>query len=108
MPKDEWGVKRVCPSCNTRFYDMQSDPMTCPSCGASFTLESLLSDRPKVIEKAKAEEAPEEAILDTDDAVLDDDSDDDIAVTDDLLEEDEDDTVNLDDLADVPAEEDEG
>ena len=33
MPKDEWGVKRLCPHCGTRFYDLQRDPMTCPNCG---------------------------------------------------------------------------
>lgn len=105
MPKDEWGVKRTCPSCNTRFYDLKADPMSCPSCSASFTLESLLSDRPKAIEKAKPEDQEEDAVLDTEDAVLDDD--DDIAVDDDLLEDDDDDNVSLEELADVPAEDDE-
>jgi len=103
MPKDEWGVKRVCPSCNERFYDLQADPMTCPSCGASFTLESLLSDRPKAIEKTKEAETESEEVLDTSADVLDDEED--IAVDDDLLEEEDEDNVSLDDLADVPAEE---
>ena len=33
MPKEEWGVKRVCPSCSVRFYDLKKDPMLCPACG---------------------------------------------------------------------------
>ena len=37
MPKDEWGAKRVCPTCGTRFYDLQHDPMTCPNCGSKHT-----------------------------------------------------------------------
>ena len=45
MPKEEWGTKRLCPQCNTRFYDLMNDPMTCPACGAEFTLESLTSGR---------------------------------------------------------------
>ena len=36
MPKDEWGVKRNCPTCSTRFYDLRTDPMHCPNCGATF------------------------------------------------------------------------
>lgn len=105
MPKDEWGVKRVCPSCATRFYDLQNDPMTCPSCSASFTLESLLSDRPKALEKTKIDAAePSEDLIDESPDVIDDD-DADIEVDDSLLDEDEEDTVSLDDLADVPAEE---
>lgn len=104
MPKDEWGVKRICPSCNTRFYDLQADPMKCPACEASFTLESLLSDRPKAIEKAKEEDSGTE-VLDADAAVLDDDDNDDIVVDDSLLEEEDDDNVSLDELADVPADE---
>ena len=40
MPKEEWGVKRLCPNCSTRFYDLQKDPMTCPLCGHQFDLES--------------------------------------------------------------------
>ena len=107
MPKDEWGVKRVCPSCATRFYDLQNDPMTCPSCGASFTLESLLSDRPKALEKTKIDQAESGDDLIDDAADVIDDDDADIEVGDDLLDEDEEDNVSLDDLADVPAEEDE-
>ena len=26
MPKEEWGTKRLCPQCSTRFYDLQNDP----------------------------------------------------------------------------------
>ena len=33
MPKPEWGVKRTCPSCGVRFYDLMKTPITCPSCG---------------------------------------------------------------------------
>ena len=33
MPEQEWGTKRLCPSCGTRFYDLNNDPTTCPNCG---------------------------------------------------------------------------
>ncbi|WP_424931561.1 TIGR02300 family protein [Amaricoccus macauensis] len=107
MPKEEWGVKRVCPSCSTRFYDLRMDPLTCPNCGASFTVESLTDSRPKALrpEKAKPEPAAEEEDLpdlaDSDDVIEGDDD-----IGDDLLEDD-DDNVSLDDIADVGGEDDE-
>jgi uncharacterized protein (TIGR02300 family) len=106
MPKDEWGLKRVCPNCTTRFYDLQNDPMTCPACGATFSVESLLAgrSRPVRFEKAKPEAAvagdvPE---IETEDAVIDTDDD----LEDDILE-DEEDNVDLDEIADVASDEDE-
>lgn len=36
LSKPEWGIKRVCQSCGTRFYDLQRDPIICPNCGATF------------------------------------------------------------------------
>ncbi len=108
MPKEEWGVKRICPKCSVRFYDLQNDPMTCPSCGAIFDLESLTAPKSKspAASKAKEEAAPkaEDDLVD-DDVVLDDD-DDDADVDDELLEDDDDDTVDLDSIADVGSDED--
>lgn len=102
MPKEEWGVKRLCPHCASRFYDLQSDPMTCPVCGNSFSLESLSSaGRGRVLVADKA--STRDAELDVDD-LADEDLDEDAAdvdLDDDLLEDDEDDNVSLDDIADV-------
>lgn len=107
MPKEEWGVKRVCPKCATRFYDLQNDPMTCPSCEASFDVASLTQQKTRTATAEKVEKPakPETADDLEEDIVLDDDDDtspDDIA--DDLLEDDDDDTVNLDDITDVSTE----
>ncbi len=100
MPKEEWGVKRVCPSCATRFYDLMRDPMTCPSCGHSFSAESLASGKSRtlVADKSDAKSSPAEDNVDTDDVVLDDDTDDD------LLDDDDDDNVSFDELTDVASE----
>ena len=27
MPKEEWGVKRICPTTGKRFYDLNRDPI---------------------------------------------------------------------------------
>jgi hypothetical protein len=107
MPKEEWGVKRVCPSCSTRFYDLRMDPMTCPECGATFTLESLTASKPKALrpEKAKPQPAASVDLVDHDDdaVIADDDDEDDL--DDDILEDD-DDEVSLDEIADVKSDDD--
>ncbi len=113
MPKEEWGVKRACPKCSERFYDLQNDPMTCPSCGATFDLASLTQQKSRATVAVKATPEPAPAVVEeADDAsvVLDDEDDDDPAsedVGDDLLETDDEDTVNLEEIADVPSESDE-
>ena len=107
MPKDEWGVKRVCPSCEGRFYDLQNEEMVCPYCSAEFTLTSLLSDKPQVDKSASKAKESEEAASDDTDVLVDDDDDTDLAVDDTLLDDDDDDdNVSLEEIADVPAEED--
>ncbi|MBV0893183.1 FYDLN acid domain-containing protein [Paracoccus sp. Z118] len=98
MPKEEWGTKRLCPQCSTRFYDLQNDPMTCPSCGAVYTVEALQSGRTRALISEKTANAEtEDTALDDED--LDSDAGD---LDDDLLEDDDDDTnVSLDEIADV-------
>ncbi|MFM2042839.1 MAG: hypothetical protein RLY86_1415 [Pseudomonadota bacterium] len=56
MAKAEWGTKRICPNCGTRYYDMRKDPPTCPSCGTVFDPEALLKSRrarPMPVEEVK-------------------------------------------------------
>ncbi|AXC48405.1 TIGR02300 family protein [Paracoccus suum] len=108
MPKEEWGTKRMCPHCGSRFYDLQADPMTCPVCSETFTAESLVAGRGRAIVREKA------AAVDTsdDDDVIETDSELDANeaeadLDDDLLEDDDDGDVSLDEIADVPADEDE-
>ena len=36
MAKPEWGVKRICSSCGTKYYDLNKSNIVCPSCGAKF------------------------------------------------------------------------
>ena len=57
MAKQEWGTKRLCPNCGTRYYDMQHDPIVCPRCGAAFDPEALLKTR-RTRAPAVAEVAP--------------------------------------------------
>ena len=45
MAKPEWGKKRICSSCNTRYYDLNKSPIICPSCGAEFDPTDYLKTR---------------------------------------------------------------
>jgi uncharacterized protein (TIGR02300 family) len=36
VAKPELGTKRLCGSCNAKFYDLNKDPILCPKCGAVF------------------------------------------------------------------------
>ena len=107
MPKEEWGTKRLCPQCNTRFYDLQRDPMSCPACNASFTVESLQSGRSRSLISEKASASDKDQIDVVDDADLDDDTDGG-DLDDDLLDDDADDEdVSLDEIADVASDDEE-
>jgi uncharacterized protein (TIGR02300 family) len=63
MVKPEWGTKRTCPKCATRFYDLgKDDPVTCINCGVAWEPEPILkSKQPLPFEQVKPEKAPKEA-----------------------------------------------
>ena len=92
MVKPELGTKRVCVSCNARFYDLQKSPAVCPKCGAEQPADqprtrraggNVVEDkRPKKppvaddadVEVEPAEEEAEEDVLE-DASELEDDAD---------------------------------
>ena len=45
MAKPEWGNKRICPSCGTRYYDLLREPVICPKCSTPFDPEAFLRAR---------------------------------------------------------------
>lgn len=57
MVKPEWGTKRTCPKCATRFYDLtKEEPVTCISCGFAWEPEPILkSKQPLPFEAVKSE-----------------------------------------------------
>lgn len=63
MVKPEWGAKRSCPKCATRFYDLgKDDPVTCIECGTTFVPEPVLkSKQPMPFEVAAPVPEKEEA-----------------------------------------------
>lgn len=72
MVKPEWGTKRTCPKCATRFYDLTKDePVTCIACSFAWEPEPILkSKQPLPFEVVKTE-----AVKKDDDADLDADLD---------------------------------
>ena len=107
MPKEEWGVKRVCPTTGKRFYDLNRNPIVSPYTGEQVKLDDTKSrliqadgEDLSVRRSTESENADEDVVLEDDDMEAE--------MDDDLLEEDEDDNVSLDEIADVPSEEDEG
>ncbi len=68
MAKPEWGTKRTCPKCGTRFYDLvKEDPVNCISCGNAWDPEPILkSKQPLPFEELKKDDKKDEADLDTD------------------------------------------
>ena len=45
VAKPEWGAKRICPNCGTRYYDLLHDPIVCPKCSTPFDPEAFLRAR---------------------------------------------------------------
>lgn len=46
MVKPEWGTKRTCPKCGTRFYDLQQEePVTCIACNTQWVPEPILKSK---------------------------------------------------------------
>ena len=45
MAKPEWGKKRLCLACNTKYYDFNKSPIICPSCGSEFDPDIYLKSR---------------------------------------------------------------
>ena len=104
MPKEEWGVKRVCPTTGKRFYDMNRTPIVSPYTGEEVNVETgktrmIAADAEDAMSaKAKKDKVSE-------DDVLEDDDDTDIDLGDDVLDDDDDDdSVPLDEIADVSTE----
>ncbi len=107
MPKEEWGVKRLCPETGKRFYDLNKDPVINPYTGEVFEIESGKSRTIKAdAEDAATKKARDTAAeADSDEEEIDD-ADADVVLGDDVLDDDaddDDDNVSLEEIADVPA-----
>ena len=84
MAKPEWGKKRICLACNTKYYDFNKSPIICPSCGSEFDPDIYLKSRKgknlstKVVSEKKQNMSDDMTNIDdieteTDDEVVSDD-----------------------------------
>ena len=106
MPKEEWGVKRVCPTTGKRFYDLKKTPIVSPYTGEAVELNQQKS-RMIAADAEDAATVKAKGIADEDEVILEgDDPKTEVDLGDDVLE-DEEDTVSLDEIADVPNDDDE-
>jgi uncharacterized protein (TIGR02300 family) len=66
----EWGTKRICQNCGTKFYDMLREPIRCPKCQTEFDPEAFLKTRRSraVAVADKEVEAPHAAVPEVEDA----------------------------------------
>jgi uncharacterized protein (TIGR02300 family) len=73
MVKPEWGTKRTCPKCGTRFYDLtKEDPVVCINCGNQWMPESILkSKQPLPFDAPKKDVEKDDADLEVADIDLD-------------------------------------
>jgi uncharacterized protein (TIGR02300 family) len=74
---DARGLKRICMSCGTRFYDMKKRPITCPSCKEEFSGEIKVKARRGRLPAADTPimEKPTKPIANDDDDIIADDAD---------------------------------
>jgi uncharacterized protein (TIGR02300 family) len=58
--KPQWGSKRICPSCSTRYYDLMKPlgEIVCPKCGTQFDPEAFLKTR-----RARVAAVPEKEVV---------------------------------------------
>ena len=60
MARPELGEKRICPECDTKYYDLNKDPIICPKCGAAFTQHEEDKAQPEKTDETAAKPADDE------------------------------------------------
>jgi uncharacterized protein (TIGR02300 family) len=68
MVKPELGLKRVCVSCGTKFYDLTKNPAVCPKCGTEQPAEQPRPRRTggNVVEDKRPKKVPVAEDVDAD------------------------------------------
>jgi len=86
MIKAEWGTKRTCPKCGTRFYDLgKNAPVSCIECNNVWEPEPVLKSKQPLpyeeVDKKKADDADladDDLDIDVDEVDSDDSPDNDV------------------------------
>lgn len=85
MASPDRGTKRQCQHCSTKFYDLNRDPILCPSCSKEFLLEDATpapepEEEKEVVEEVETDTAAKAAgaeVISINDVEGNDDDDDD-------------------------------
>lgn len=107
MAKPELGLKRLCPNCGAKYYDLNRDPIVCPKCNAAFAT-GVVGVRPETANEEEDEVDADEGVdlvaledaVDADadeDGLPEDEEDVDVDADDDVLVEE----VGEDEVSDV-------
>jgi uncharacterized protein (TIGR02300 family) len=83
------GTKRSCPDCGTKFYDFNKEDVVCPKCESKVDINDTGTIARASEPKKKTKEIPEEALMESEDLVVEESSDD-FESVDDLEDEEED------------------
>ena len=51
MLKSQWGIKRNCSNCGTKFYDLLKFPIVCPNCNTEFDINKSYKNNYKQKDK---------------------------------------------------------
>lgn len=108
VSKAELGIKRLCPNCGARYYDLNRNPIVCPRCGTEFQAPAAApaakarpqTARPEATEDEAETEvaAPAAEVVSLEEA--DEEATDSGAVKVDLGDDDDDETIEGDDEED--------
>ena len=62
LANPELGAKQICPTCSSKFYDLNRRPAHCPKCGAEFDPEEALRSRRVRVRPLAADEDETETV----------------------------------------------
>lgn len=63
MANPDLGAKQICPTCSSKFYDLNRRPAHCPKCGAEFDPEEALRSRRVRVRPLAADEDETETVV---------------------------------------------
>lgn len=96
LSKKEKGKKRVCENCQSRFYDLEKNPIICPTCGEKYQIDNLNFGNSFYNESvsnknqgSKSQHSKEKEVEEISNEEMSDNSDDDIISIEDINEEEE-------------------
>ncbi len=95
--EDPRGLKRICLSCSTRFYDLNKRPIECPNCQTEYTGEYNVKGQKSKVDTPKAEIPKKAEAVTKDVAETEDEEDDTVVSLNDLEDDDEEDSEDTTD-----------